>query len=226
MTTVPLPDVPCVRCRLIYTTPEGTLAGSRFYLSYSGSAPSGANCTTLAGDIAAAWGSHMAPMAHPSWALTEVDVLDIATDSGLSGQWTGTTDGSRTGTQLPPQIAANVEFDIGRRYRGGKPRMFWPPGNEADTDGGSKFTGAFLTAMNSAVDAFFTQVQALSIGSMGSLALVSLSYYKGFTNITNSSGRTRAVPTYRATALSDRIVNYSCKAVQGSQKRRRTSTTP
>jgi hypothetical protein len=61
---------------------------------------------------------------------------------------------------------------------------------------------------------------------MGTLAHVNLSYYKGFTNVTNSSGRERAVPTYRDAALVDPVTGYFGKAIMGSQRRRRTSTTP
>jgi len=226
MTVVPLPDVPCVRVRLIYTPETGQVAGSRFYLSYSGSAPTGANCTTLAGDVASAWNSHLASLVNESWTLVEVDVLDIATDSGFSGQWTGSDGGTRSGVVVPQQVATNVEFDIARRYRGGKPRMFFPPGVIADESSNAEWSNSYVTAVNSGFVAFFAAISALSIGSMGTLAPVNLSYYKGFTNITNSSGRERAVPTYRATALHDNITGVSTKPMMGSQRRRRASTTP
>lgn len=226
MTVVPLPDTPCVRVRLIYNEGVGGEGGNRFYLSYSGSAPSGANCTTLAADIAAQWATDIAPTCGVDWVLNEVDVLDIATDSGLSGQWNGSHAGTLTGTKLPANCASNIEFGIARRYRGGKPRMFLPPPPESYLNSVTSWTSAFVAAANGNVAAFFAGVEALSVGSMGTLQHVSLSYYKGFTNITNSSGRERAVPTYRATALHDNVTGYSCKVIVGSQKRRRTSSTP
>lgn len=226
MTDVPLPASPCVRVRLDYHHASGLDAGSRFYLSYSGSAPSGANCTTLAGDIASAWNVHLAGLHSSDWSLFEVDVLDIATDSGLSGQWTGSDPGVNVSTSLPAQCSINVEFNISRRYRGGKPRMYLPPATSADLLNDSNYNAALLTSCNSALSGFFSAIEALSIGSMGTLAHVNLSYYKGFTNITNSSGRERAVPTYRAAALLDTVTGYSTKQVVGSQKRRRTATTP
>ena len=226
MTAVPLPASPCLRVRLLYTQSDTYDAGSRFYLGYSGSAPSGANCTTLAGDIATAWTAHLASLMTNAWALTEVDVLDIATDSGLSGQWTGSTTGSASDTSLPAQCATNVEFDISRRYRGGKPRMFLPPGNEAAQEDAGHYTSAFITTVNTNVAAFFSAIEALTIGAEGTLSHVNLSYYKGFTNITNSSGRERAVPTYRDAAVVEPVVGYSGKLLIGSQRRRRAATTP
>lgn len=225
MTVVPLPDVPCVRVKLDYQDVSGFDAGSRFYLSYSGSAPTGANCATLASDVASAWATDMASLVTAEWSLVEVDVLDIATNSGLSGQWTGTHAGTRTGPTLPLQCATNIEYNISRRYRGGKPRMFLPPGAEADLTNQAHYNSTYVTAVNTGIAAFMAALEALSIGAMGTLAHVNLSYYSGFRNITNSSGRERAVPVYRPTALHDVISGYSCKTLVGSQRRRRTATT-
>lgn len=226
MTAVPLPASPCVRVRLIYHHASGLDAGSRFYLSYSGSAPSGANCATLASDIATAWNADLAGLFNAEWTLVEVDVLDIATDSGLSGQWTGSHAGVNSNPSLPAQCSINVELGISRRYRGGKPRMYLPPATTADTLNDSNWNSALITSANSAMSSFMAAIEALSVGSMGTLTHVNLSYYKGFTNITNSSGRERAVPTYRSEALLDTITGYSTKQVIGSQRRRRTATTP
>lgn len=226
MTAVPLPESPCLRVRLIYNSGAEGECGSRFYLSYSGAAPTGANCATLATDIAAAWNSHLASLINPQFQLTEVDVLDIATDSGLSGQWTGSDAGTNAGSGFPYQVAVNVEFDIARRYRGGKPRMFLPTGVLSDGATASTWSSTFIGLVNTGVAAFFTEIEALSVGAVGTLAHVNLSYYKGFTNITNPSGRERAVPTYRATALLDTVEGYSCKPLYGTQKRRRNATTP
>ena len=224
MTPVPPPASPCVRVRLEYTSVNGTLAGSRFYLSYAGASPTAGNCTTLAEDIAAAWGTHLAPVVGNGYALTEVDVLDITTDLGLSGVWTGSTSGSEGATTVPDSAAMNVEYNISRRYRGGKPRMFLPPPSRDQMDGNNVWLSDFLGTVNTALGAFMTEIEALTIGAMGALAHVNLSYYKGFTNVTNSSGRERAVPTYRDTALLDIVQGYAAKATIGSQRRRLRST--
>lgn len=226
MPPVPLPAVPCVRVRLIYNVNTNLDAGNRFYLSYEGTAPSGATCTTLAADIASAWSTDIAPLVSENSALGEVDVLDIATDSGLSGQWSGDNNGSRSGDFLPDSVAANVEFGIARRYRGGKPRMYLPAGVFTDLHDKSSWSSDFVGELNAGTAAFFAAIEALSVGTLGTLDHVNLSYYKGFTNFTTPSGRERAVPTYRATALVDPIESYIAKTVIGSQRRRRTSTTP
>src|ERR1700751_5333351 len=115
MPSPPLPDVPCVRVRLIYEEDVANSIGNRFYLSYSGSAPTPGNCVTLATDISGAWGTHLAPLFWVDTDLTEVDVLDIATDSGSSGQYIATVNGTRTGNGLPQSGSANIEYNIARR---------------------------------------------------------------------------------------------------------------
>jgi hypothetical protein len=224
LTAPPLPASPCLRVRLDYTNTDTFLAGSRFFLSYSGASPTGGNCATLASDIATAWSANLAALMNGDWSLTEIDVLDIASDSGASGQWTGNNPGTASGDNLPAASAVNVEYGIARRYRGGKPRMFLPGPTSAQLHDVGHYSPGFLTDVATGVSGFFAAINALSIGAVGTLAHVNLSYYKGFTNITNSSGRERAVPTYRATALVDTINSYAPKAVIGSQKRRRTAT--
>lgn len=225
MTAPPLPESPTMRVRLDYTQVDGYLAGSRFYLGYAGSPPTPGNCTTLATDIAAAWNTHLGAVVSLYWALTEVDVLDITTNSGASGQADVDYDGSDSGDSLPSQCAMNVEFDIARRYRGGKPRMFLPGGQVGNTLDGGHWSDSWVSTVTAAVAAFFAEIEALSIGAVGALNHQNLSYYEGFTNVTNSSGRTRAAPKYRATALVDNIEGYAAKALMGSQKRRRNATT-
>jgi len=200
--------------------------GSRFYLSYSGSAPSGADCTTLAGDIMSALGGQLQPLLSFQSSVQETDVLDIATRSGFSGQSVAFFAGTRSGTSLPAQVTANVEYGIARRYRGGKPRGYWPLGMDGDMLNVMSWDPTFVTDVNAAFVAGFAAIEALSIGAMGTLQHVNLSYYFGYQNIENPGKRAYNEPMYRATALHDNIVGYSCKAELSSQRRRRVATTP
>lgn len=224
MTVVPLPDTSTIRVRLDYTQTDGFKAGSRFFLSYAGSPPTGANCTTIANDIEVAWLANLAGLIPAAWSLTEIDVLDITTETGLSGQWTGVEAGTRDGTALPAQVASGVEYDIALRYRGGKPRMYLPGGVENDLLDAGRWTTDFTSGLGAVTSEFFTAVEAIDVGAVGALQHINLSYYKGFTNVTNSSGRTRAAPKYRATALSTPVTGYAGKQQLSSQKRRRSAT--
>lgn len=214
-----------MRVKLDYVQADGADAGSRFYLSYAGAAPTPGNCATIAADIHTAWTTNIAPLISDAIALAEVDVLDIASLTGASGQWTGHELGTLSGGTIPASAAVNVEFGIARRYRGGKPRMFLPAPTSSQLLDSGHWTVAYVGDVQTGVAAFFTAIEALSVGAVGALAHVNLSYYAGFKNITNSSGRERAVPTYRSSALLDIVESYIVKAVVGSQRRRRTATT-
>lgn len=216
---------------MIYGAEVPLSLGNRFYLSYSGSAPTGANCTTLCNDVATAFGSNLASLIPGYFALKEVDVLDIASATGFSSQTPVSESGTRSGTSLPLQCATNVEFGIDYRYRGGKPRMYLPPGVEADLLDQSHYQGSFVTAVDTGVAAFFTALEGLSIGSMGTLAHVVLSYFDGYDKNQPPTGKWRGPgfkypPAYRSEALHYAVSGYAAKATISSQKRRRTSTTP
>lgn len=225
MTPVPPPASPCVRVRLDYLQSDNFRGGNRFFLSYSGSAPTVANCNSLAADVATAWNTSLAEMFCTNWSLQEVDVLDIANDSGNSGNSVTAHEGTRSGDAMPAQCAFNIEYQIARRYRGGKPRIYLPLGVFTDLVNQSTWSDAMVTEANSQWGAFMAAITGASVGAMGTLTHVNLSYYKGFTNIENSSGRERAVPTYRSAAVVDPVINYLPHNEISSQRRRRAATT-
>ena len=227
VTVPPLPESNVVRVRLGYVTSAGTDMGSRFYVGFAGSSPSTSDCATLAGDIATAWNTNIASLIYELVTLVSVDVEDISTHTGNFAAVAVSHSGTLSGSTLTANAATNIEFDIAQRYRGGKPRMFLPPPDDSTLASLDKFSTGFIGNVNTGIAAFFAAIEALSVGSMGTLTHVSLSYYNGFTNVTNSSGRTRAVPKYRTpNALVYPVTGYACKAVVGSQRRRRTATTP
>lgn len=222
------PVVQAVRVHLNYKETDGALSGNRFHIAYSGSAPTPGNCATLAGDISSAWNSNLASLVNVDWSLYEVDVLDLASETGASGQDDTIHAGTSSGTVLPANSATNVEFDIARRYRGGKPRIYLPPtvaGNMLDP---GHWQPSFISGVNTQVAAFFAAIAALSIGSMGTLNHVNISFYNGVYTTTppwRGPGY-KYPPKYRTTPLVDNISGYSCKAVIGSQRRRRTASSP
>jgi hypothetical protein len=221
------PVAPAVRVRLDYTQRDGFLAGSRFFLSYSGSAPTGANCTTLAGDVETAWLADLAPLIDIDFALTEVDVLDLSSDTGASGYWQGSEYGTRSGDILTANTATNVEYNIARRYRGGKPRMYLPPGTIDDLQDNRSYTSDFTDAVHDGVAAFFAALAGLSIGAMGTLAHVNISFYHGvYTTSPPWRGPGyKYPPKYRDSPLIDAVTGYAPKTQVGSQRRRRSAAT-
>ena len=223
VTKVPDPPNPTLRVRLDYTTSINKM-GSRFFITVNAGGASGGVLNAIAADIAGAWTTHLAPEVTTNIALTEVDILDITTDMGNSGLWTGSAAGSRSGTEPNLQCPVNVQYTISRRYRGGKPRMYIPAFSTSDQLDASHWGSSALSGLQTAFGGFFTEVKAISESGTTVSNHISLSYYEGFHNIANSSGREYAAPTYRTTPVQDIVLGYNPKAEMGSQRRRRVSS--
>lgn len=226
MTTPPLPASNCVRVNLDYTQTDGLQGGSRFYLGFTGSSAQASDLVAIANTIHASWTANLSHIVNTDWSLTLIDVMDISTASGQSGANNTAVPGAASGVPLAAQLANNIEYKIARRYRGGKPRMYLPPGVDADMQDPSHWTTAHVTGVTAGIGNFFSQIVGPGPGSMGTLTHVNVSYFSGFKNIANTSGRERAVPQYRATALVDPVIGYVAKALISSQRRRRVATTP
>lgn len=226
MTQPPLPDVPTLRAELAFLNTDSFQAGSRLFFQYSGGPPSALDCQSFGTALGNSWSTNIALLVHQDWSLNEVDVLDIATYTGHSSKVSMSHPGGYTGATIPASAAANIEFLISRRYRGGKPRMFSPPpGNTAMQSAGLWLPG-FLPQWQTGMTAFIAAVVGQTFGSIVIQHHINLSYYHMFDNVTDSSGRIHAAPRYKATATSDIITGYALKQVIGSQRRRRTATTP
>lgn len=226
MTLVPLPDTPCVRCRFVWHTAEGTELSTRLFLSYTGGPPSGADLTSLADVIETVYTAHLLTLVSSQITLIEIDLLDLASYSGNSGAWVGAAAGSRAGGSPPIQVAFNLQYLIGRRYRGGKPKGYWPFGTVTDLATLASWSDALVAAVDSQFATFIADVVAESEASIALAAHINLSYKHLFDNVTNSSGREHAIPRYKATASHDLVVGYKGHTELTSQRRRRVATTP
>jgi len=121
-----------------------------------------------------------------------------------------------------------VEFDIARRYRGGKPRMFVPPPSDGYIQDSSNWITTYVTDMNTYMTAFMAALEALSIGSMGTLAHVNCSFYHGKNTSTppwRGPGY-KYPPLYRSSVQVDTVVGYATKQKIGAQRRRIRASTP
>jgi hypothetical protein len=226
--TPPNPDNPTIKVSLSFTQTDALKGGCRLFFNYSGSAPSGTQCATLATYIGGTdFPDELGGLINTSWALTEVDVLDITTSEGLSGKWTGSEAGTRSGTALPAQVSSGVEFNIAKRYRGGKPRIYLPPAVTSDLANESNYTSTFAGTLATDFGTFISGIAAQGLTAANDLTHVLLSYYQGVNTATPPwrGPGFKYPPKYRATAVSYNVSGYAGKAMLNSQKRRRVATT-
>ena len=225
MSIPPDPPSPTLKVRLDYdlSPAEG---GNRLFFQYSGTTPVGGVLNNIASLIATAWNTNIAPLCSAAVTLVKVDVEDITSHSGAFGAFSTSHVGTRSGNSVLNQSAMDIEYNIARRYRGGKPRIYLPAGVTSDFQDDANWLDAFVTTAGTDFAAFIAAVSAISNTGTVLGSHVNLSFYQGFTNVTNTSGRTRAAPKYRTgTAVADIITGYAPKKLIGSQRRRRAAST-
>lgn len=197
------------------------MAETIHHVAYSGGPPSVANALSMANSILAAAGTNFAALMGDSVSVTTVQVTDLSSASGAQAVSTGAaTPGTRGTTLLAPGTAAVSTSSIIRRYRGGKPRSYFPFGIASDVATTGLWTSGFVTAVNAAVAAWRTAVLGAGAGCT-IVQFINVSYYSGFTAMENpATGRWRNVPKVRATALTDSLSAGVCQQKIGSQRRR------
>lgn len=197
------------------------MANTIHYWSYSGGAPSAADCASFADQLVNNAQSAFAGLMPTVWGVDAAMVVDLASSTGreaTSGTpWLGTA----TGAALAPASATLINHQIGRRYRGGKPRTYLPIGTAADIASAGVWSGAHITAAASAWGDWVSLFISATSGTTTITAIVNVSYY-GPPNklVTGSTGRVKTVSTMRTTPIVDGIVAHSVHQNVTSQRRR------
>lgn len=224
-----LPPAPNVIKIEFEYSPGGTLrAGNRIYMAYTGGPPTAANLNTLSSDVSTLFGTDLASLLNEAYGLSEVQCTDLTSDSAAQGLWTGNVPGTRSngGVNIPISTCVLQNFVIARRYRGGKPKTYWPFGVDSDLTS----SAAWSTDLQTAVAAGWTSFLAALIAETGIGCTltdhVNVSYYSGFASVENPvTHRWRNIPTPRVgDAVVDIITGNAVRLEIGSQRRRRTST--
>lgn len=217
-----LPVVPGV-CRIDVGWQVGTdlTAADRLFFSYTGGSPSSADCLAAATDIHGYAVTHLVPLLSEVMYLNDVRVTDMASVSGGDATYTDPVAGTRSVPGLSAQVCALVAYTIGRRYRGGKPRSYFPFGVSTDLGGEQIWSDAFVTAVNTGLGDWLGQIIDHAWGAPLIDAHVNVSYYSGFTSAQNPvTKRWRNIPTPRAVPVVDGILGFACDKLLGTQRRR------
>lgn len=217
----PLPSVPNVlKARLLWSDQLDVDVSSTLYFRYTGAAPSAGDCATFASDIDAAMGA-----AKNLWddtvQLTGCTVTDLSSDTGGEGSVSGTIPGPTSLGLLSGGTCLLMNYTISRRYRGGKPRNYFPWGGGESLASRQGWSASFLASCNSEWATFTAAVIGLSSGTTTIAAHTNVSYYAGTkVVISPTTGRARNVPILRATPLASDIVSASAAVRPGTQRRR------
>jgi hypothetical protein len=200
---------------------DGSPALTRFFISYSGTAPTNSDLDTFCTAVSTAYGTNLKSLADTGGGLKEVDASDLSSATGAIGVWTGSIAGTRGSTFIGAGTSLIESYKIARRYRGGHPRGYWPFGIQTDMLDRNTWKGTFTAACDTGFAAFFTAVLAAGWTGAGTLLHTNVSYYQGFTVVTNPiTGRARNVPSLRGTPVVDTVTSLFTQGQIGSQRRR------
>lgn len=217
----PLPSVPNVlRADLLWSDGSDTSVRTRQFYRYSGGPPNASDAVALAADIYSP-ASAMAALWSTNTDLTGVEVTDLSSPAGGQGLHAQSTAGTRVGSDLAGGTALVVGYVIQRRYRGGKPRSYFPWFTSADLTSRQQWNSTDLGIVDSDLATYFAAVIGLTEGTTTITDHVNVSYYDGFTVVTNpTTGRARNVPKLRTTPVVDVIQSFAARPTPGSQRRR------
>jgi hypothetical protein len=217
----PVSGVMSVHFKFTYSNDLDVLV--RHFYSFTGGPLTNAQAVSYATAFAANYNANCLALAHPDVTMTECIVTDLTNASAGTGSVSVSYAGTASGTPLAAGTATLINALISRRYRGGKPRQYWPFGTSSSLNGANAWSSAFLSALASHYDPFLAANLAQTEGSTAVVAQVNVSYYKGFLPQQNPvTLRWRNINTPRATPVVDTVNSYAFNTRPASQRRRNT----
>lgn len=177
------------------------------YWKYSGAAPGPSGLSTWLAACNAAYAANLTSLHHVSVVLTELEAIDLSSDTAGTAVLAVNHPGSRSGSILAANTCLLWNGTVARRYRGGKPRAYWPFGVTADLSTNVQWTTAFTAACQTALSNYVTGVVAGMPGPAAIINLANVSYY--------NAGAVR--PT---AALVEVWTSFSSNLIPGTQRRR------
>jgi hypothetical protein len=215
---VPVPNV--CRFRFLWSDSGDLDVSNTMFFRYSGGPPAATDALALAVDGYTA-------MAAPStlWnadtQLTGCEVTDLSGPSGAQATHNAVTNGAEAGSPLAGGTCLVASYQIGRRYRGGKPRNYFPWGSSADLLTRQSWNSSFVTTCQTNLASVIATIIGKSSGSTVITSHANVSYYQGNTaSINPRTGRAQNFPIPRAAPLVDTIVGIAIRPQPGSQRRR------
>jgi hypothetical protein len=220
----PLPPVAnVIRLQIKHTLGDDFDVLDRVYLTYAGDPPTNADLNAFCTTAVTTWSNFLAPMAHPNVILTEMLAQDLSSDIGAIGSDAAHVLGTRSGGALPAEVVSLINFQIARRYRGGKPRIYLPYGTDGDVLNPQSWTSAFVTALTTAWSSFMSTTVASVWSGGGPMTQTSVSYYLGSTELTTGTPpyvRGHTIPTKRGTPTTYLVTSFTVNPIPASQRRR------
>lgn len=212
-----------VRAQLQWQNDSGNLMYSNIYLQYEGGPPNASEALGLAEAIFTA-AEQFVGDCHTTVVLVGVRVTDLSADDTGDALHAGVSTGTLEGGDLPSSTSALLNFTIGRRYRGGKPRNYFPWAYPGALLNRQTWTDTYIGDVATAMGGIYATIVGTTEGGTTIEDHVNVSYYSGFTVVNPGGGkRAKNVPTVRSSPLVNAITGAVVLNRPGSQRRRNRS---
>ena len=220
MPALPFPG-PVLKVDILFQVGSDAAALTRYFLGYTGSAPTAGAIDAFAGLLNPYCDDALPPLMHADTTYLGCTWTDLASSTGVEGTFPESSAGSRAGAALGADVCLLANMAQGRRYRGGKPRGYWPLGTATDLQTRQTWTSDFTSAAVTILQDIYSQNNDQSADGCTITNQVNVSYY-GPPNriITGSTGRVRTVSTVRAVPIVDSVTAVSINDRLASQRRR------
>lgn len=217
-----LPDVPqALKVILRWHKGSDLSVSTRFFCQYGGPAPTAAQLNAFASSVSTFASLDLVGLLDTSSQYSGCEVIDLTSSTAFTGSDGSVHAGTRAGGVLAAGSCVLQNGVVGRRYRGGKPRFYWPFGVASDLATGQTWSTTAVNSFATAINAFFTGVFGAPPGTTTISGLINISYYSGVEPpITLPSGRVKQSAKPRTTALVDSITSLPVNPRVGSQRRR------
>lgn len=176
------------------------------HYTFTPATPSTLGFVELVAGTAAAEAATQVALWGPDTSYLGCTVTDLSSSTAPSSDFAGEAVGTRAGDPLPANVALLYQYSIGRRYRGGHPRTYWPWFTAADVDTPQTWDGASLTAADAAASLILGAPIAVSSGGFTCNTQVAVSYYLD--------------RVLRVTPVTDVVTPIGCEPMIASQRRR------
>jgi hypothetical protein len=194
---------------------------NRMHFSYTGTPPTSLQLSSHNTTVLTAFASAVTPSLGNNKTVVSLDTADLSSPtSGMASSLTA-VDGALSGAPLPASTCLLLSGQIGRRYRGGHPRLYMPLGVAASITADNLWDPTFVATFITAWDGFVTAVEGAGWAGAGTLNACNVSYYQGWTNLTTVGGRNYNVPKVRvAGPVVDAIISFLARAAIAEIRKR------
>lgn len=216
-----IPAAACIRVVLSFKDTPGHVATCRYFFTYTGTAPTDTELSTLNDGIESLVTANLMPNIHEDWSLIQIESTDLSSETSAQAISGYSAAGGLSGGKLPASVAVVVSQETGRRYRGGHSRVYIPAGDDTKILNESNWVEAFATAIATGWTDVVGGTLGLAWSGGGSLRQQMASFYDGFTNVPyGTPTKYRRVPTGRDTAAFFPVTAIVGKQVIGTQRKR------